>query len=80
MSCLIGNFSLQQVLDLLNLLIKYGYYANFDDITKLIPLLVSLLNDEDVKLPCGLNSDLRKVIIIAGYVHNLHLASIGKAI
>lgn len=66
MRCLIGNFSLQQVLDLLNLLIKYGYYANFDDISKLIPLLVSLLNDEDVKLPCGINSDLRKVIIIVG--------------
>ena len=68
---LIGNFSLQQVLSLLNLLIKCGYYANFNDINKLIPLLVSLLNDEDVKLPCEINGDFRKVIIIAGYIQPL---------
>ena len=33
-----------KVLDLLYLLVKYGYYANLDDIKDLMPPLVSLLN------------------------------------
>ena len=33
-----------QVIDLLYLLVKYGYYANLGDISNLMPLLLSLLN------------------------------------
>ena len=33
-----------QVIDLLYLLVKYGYYANLGDISNLMPLLQSLLN------------------------------------
>jgi len=32
------------VLDLLYLLVKYGYYADLDDINVLMPPLISLLN------------------------------------
>ena len=33
-----------KVLDLLYLLVKYGYYADLDDINVLMPPLISLLN------------------------------------
>jgi len=33
-----------KVLDLLYLLVKYGYYADLNDINVLIPPLISLLN------------------------------------
>ena len=33
-----------KVLDLLYLLVKYGYYADLNDINILMPLLISLLN------------------------------------
>jgi len=39
-----------QVLDLLYLLVKYGYYAAIDDINALIVPLVSLLNGMNDKL------------------------------
>ena len=32
------------MLRLLHLLIKYGYYANLNDVNRLVPLLLSLLN------------------------------------
>jgi len=37
------------VIDLLYLLVKYGYYANLDDIDKLMPSLLSLLNGKNDK-------------------------------
>ena len=33
-----------KILDLLYLLVKYGYYANLNDINMLMPPLISLLN------------------------------------
>ena len=65
------------MLNLLNLLIKYGYYANLDDIKKLIPLLVSLLNDESVKLFHEANDE--KVIIV-GYIDTINIWQVGKTI
>ena len=43
-----------QVMDLLYLLVKYGYYANLSDISNLMPLLLSLLdgtNDKPSRQP-----------------------------
>ena len=37
------------MLDLLYLLVKYGYYANLNDINALIPSLISLLNGKNDK-------------------------------
>ena len=37
------NLSLK-VLELLYLLVKYGYYSNLKDVNELIPALISLLN------------------------------------
>lgn len=38
-----------QVIDLLHLLVKYGYYANLADIENLMPLLISLLDGSNDK-------------------------------
>ena len=38
-----------QVLDLLYLLVKFGYYDDLDDIKDLIPPLMSLLNGKNDK-------------------------------
>ena len=45
------------MLNLLYLLVKYGYYANLNDINALIPSLVSLLNGKNDKPSPGANSD-----------------------
>ena len=45
------------MLDLLYLLVKYGYYDDLDDINALIPSLVSLLNGKNDKPFVGANSD-----------------------
>ena len=37
------------MLDLLHLLVKYGYYDDLEDINALIPSLVSLLNGKNDK-------------------------------
>ncbi|XP_065910466.1 inositol 1,4,5-trisphosphate-gated calcium channel ITPR1-like [Dysidea avara] len=39
-----NNIFTAHVLRLLHLLIKYGYYANLNDVNRLVPLLLSLLN------------------------------------
>ena len=45
------------MLDLLYLLVKYGYYDDLDDINALIPSLVSLLNGKNDKPFVGANDD-----------------------
>ena len=45
------------MLDLLYLLVKYGYYDDLDDINALIPLLMSLLNGKNDKPFPGANDD-----------------------
>lgn len=37
------------MIDLLHLLVKYGYYANLADIENLMPLLISLLDGSNDK-------------------------------
>ena len=45
------------MLDLLYLLVKYGYYANLNDINALIPSLVSLLDGKNDKPYPGANGE-----------------------
>ena len=48
------------MLDLLYLLVKYGYYANLKDINALIPSLVSLLDGKNDKPFPEANDDQSK--------------------
>ena len=53
------------MLNLLYLLVKYGYYANLDDINELMPPLVSLLKFNDDKcssIVCNMGVKALKVI------------------
>ena len=49
------------MLDLLHLLVKYGYYDDLGDIKELIPPLVSLLNGISDKPFPGANDDESKL-------------------
>ena len=46
-----------KVLDLLYLLVKYGYYADLNDIHELMPHLVSLMNGMNDKPFRGASTD-----------------------
>ena len=46
-----------KVLDLLYLLVKYGYYADLSDIDELMPHLVSLMNGMNDKPFPGASTD-----------------------
>ena len=46
-----------KVLNLLYLLVKYGYYANLNDIRALMEPLISLLNGKNDKSHSGANSE-----------------------
>ena len=50
------------MIDLLHLLVKYGYYANSNDINNLMPLLLSLLDGSDDRPSAQANEEeFRKV-------------------
>ena len=56
------------MIDLLHLLVKYGYYANLADIKSLMPLLISLLdglNDKpSIQFSKDELEDFTKVLIV----------------
>ena len=63
-----------KVLNLLYLLVKYGYYANLRDIHALMEPLISLLNGMNDKPFLGASSEnvshCSKVYMYILYVHN----------
>ena len=57
-----------QVLELLHLLVKYGYYSNQLDINELIPLLISLLDGKYDKPFPDANPDQAELFLMVTFL------------